>query len=140
MSDTTILDLYNSFNQALKDFNLTGNGNSAEGYYQQLNKLAPTSSYTIDAKLSLATEYINFAQSKINLYLEGRDVSSIQRIRSQLDADDKSDEITNSLDRMEKVARQDFSEVGNMLERAIEYAEVDDERFQKKITGKKIFL
>ena len=53
ISDTAILDLYNSFNQALKDFNLTGNGNSAEELYQQLNKLAPTSTYTIDAKLSL---------------------------------------------------------------------------------------
>ncbi len=140
LNDTTILELYNSFNRALKDFNLTGNGNSAEGYYLQLNKLAPTSNYTIDAKLSLATEYINFAQSKINLYLEGRDVSSIQRIRSQLDADDKSDEISNSLDRMEKVARQDFSEVGNMLERAIEYAEVDDESFRKKLLAKRFFF
>src|SRR6187455_1326273 len=140
ISDTAILELYNSFNQALKNFNLTGNGNSAEELYQQLNKLAPTSSYTFDAKLSLATEYINFAQSKINLYLEGRDVSAIQRIRSQLDADDKSDEITNSLDRMEKVARQDFSEVGNMLERAIEYAEVDDEDFRKKLTAKRFFF
>jgi tetratricopeptide (TPR) repeat protein len=140
VNDTTIIELYNSFNRALKDFNLTGNGNSAEGIYLQLNKLAPTSNYTIDAKLSLATEYINFAQSKINLYLEGRDVSSIQRIRSQLDADDKSDEISNSLDRMEKVARQDFSEVGNMLERAIEYAEVDDESFRKKLLAKRFFF
>jgi len=140
ISDTSVLDLYNSFNQALKDFNLTGNGNSAEELYQQLNKLAPTSTYTFDAKLSLATEYINFAQSKINLYLEGRDVSAIQRIRSQLDADDKSDEITNSLDRMEKVARQDFSEVGDMLERAIEYAEIDDESFRKKLVAKRFFF
>ncbi|HJS54838.1 MAG TPA: tetratricopeptide repeat protein, partial [Chitinophagaceae bacterium] len=139
-SDTTILELYNSFNRALKDFNLTGNGNSAEGYYQQLNNLDPTSNYTVDARLSLATEYINFAQSKINLYLEGRDVSSIQRIRSQLDADDKSDEVTNSLDRMEKVARQDFSDVGDMLQRAIEYAEVDDEGFRKKLLAKRFFF
>ena len=140
LSDTTILELYNSFNRALREFYLTGNSHSAEGYLQQLNKLAPTNSYTIDAKLSLATEYINFAQSKINLYLEGRDVSSIQRIRSQLDADDKSDEITNSLDRMEKVARQDFSEVGNLLERAIDYAEVDDDGFRKKLLAKRFFF
>ena len=140
VADTTILELYNSFNRALRDFNLTGNGNSAEGIYKQLYQIAPTSNYTIDARLSLATEYINFAQSKINLYLEGRDVSSIQRIRSQLDDDDKSDEITNSLDRMEKVARQDFSEVGNMLERAIEYAEVDDEGFRKKLLAKRFFF
>jgi tetratricopeptide (TPR) repeat protein len=140
LPDTSILELYNSFKRALKEFSQTGNGYPAEVYYQQLYRLAPTSSYTIDAKLSLATEYINLAQSKINLYLEGRDVSSIQRIRSQLDADDKSDEITNSLDRMEKVARQDFSQVGNMLERAIDYADVDDDNFRKKLLAKRFFF
>jgi tetratricopeptide (TPR) repeat protein len=140
VSDTSILELYNSFNRALKEFNLTGNGYSAENFYQQLNKLAPTNNYTIDARLSLATEYINFAQSKINLYLEGRDVSTIQRIRSQLDDDDKSEEVTNSLDRMEKVARQDFSTVGDMLERAIDYAETDDDGFRKKLQAKRFFF
>lgn len=118
-ADTTILDYYNSFNQALKELNLSGNAFSAENYYQRLSRIAPTSSYTLDAKLSLAAEFINFAQSKVNLYLEGRDVSAIQRIRSQLDADDKSEESGSSLDRMEKVARRDFSEVGQMVEKAI---------------------
>jgi len=140
IADTTVIDLYNSFNQALKELNLAGNDNSAESYYQRLNKLAPKSDYTLDAKLTLASEYINFAQSKINLYLEGRDVSSIQRIRSQLDADDKSEEIANSLDRMEKVARQDFSEVAKMLERAIEYGEIDDEGFRRKLEAKNFFF
>ena len=140
VADTSILDLYNSFNKALKQFNLAGNGNSAESYYQKLNTLAPTSSYTYDAKLDLATEYINFAQSKINLYLAGRDVTSIQRVRSQLDADEKSDEISNSLDRMEKVARQDFFEVAKMLERAIEYGEIDDEGFRRSLKAKNLFF
>ena len=140
VADTTILDLYNSFNTALKGFNLSGDGTSAEEYYQELNKLAPSSNYTLDAKLSLATEYINFAQSKINLYLEGRDVSTIQRIRSQLDADDKSDEISNSLDRMERVARQNFSEVGDMLQKAIDYGDIDDEGFKKKLLAKRFFF
>lgn len=140
VADTSILELYNFFNKALKEFNLTGNGNSAEALFQQMFKLDSNNNYTIDAKLNLATEYINFAQSKINLYLEGRDVATIQRIRSQLDADDKSEEITNSLDRMEKVARQDFSEVGNMLERAIGYADVDDERFQRSLQAKRFFF
>ncbi|HLF45046.1 MAG TPA: tetratricopeptide repeat protein [Chitinophagaceae bacterium] len=140
VADTSVLDLYNYFNKALKEFNLTGNGNSAESYFQKLNTLAPTSSYTHDAKLDLATEFINFAQSKINLYLEGRDVTSIQRIRSQLDADEKSDEISNSLDRMEKVARQDFSEVAKMLEKAIEYGEIDDEGFRRRLMAKNFFF
>ncbi len=140
VADTSILDLYNSFNKALKQLNLSGNGNSAESYFQKLNSLAPNSSYTHDAKLDLATEFINFAQTKINLYLEGRDVTSIQRVRSQLDADEKSDEISNSLDRMEKVARQDFSEVAKMLEKAIEYGEIDDEGFRRRLIAKNFFF
>ena len=140
MADTTVIGLYNSFNQALKELNLSGNDHSAESYFQQLMRIAPNSDYTIDAKLTLAAEYINFAQSKINLYLEGRDVSSIQRIRSQLDTDEKSDEIANSLDRMEKIARQDFSEVGKMLEKAIQYGEIDDEGFRRKLEAKNFFF
>ena len=116
--DTLLLVLYNRFNNAIKELNLTGGEGSAESFFEEMNKLDSGNSLTQDAKLTLATEFVNFAQGKINLYLEGRDVSTIPRIRSQLDADDKSDEITTSLDRMEKVARQDFSEVADMLRKA----------------------
>jgi tetratricopeptide (TPR) repeat protein len=140
VSDTTILQLYNNFTKALKELNLSGNEQSAEAYLQQLNSLAPNSSYTQDAKVNLATEFINFAQSKINLYLDGRDVATIQRIRSQLDADDKSEEITNSLDRMEKVARQESSEVGKMLDKAIVYAELEDDSYLRSLQAKSFFF
>ncbi|TAL47504.1 MAG: hypothetical protein EPN92_04780, partial [Chitinophagaceae bacterium] len=126
-ADTIILDLYNKFNRAIKDLNLTGTDNSAESIFNEMNKIAPASTYTHDAKYSLAAEFVNFAQSKVNLYLEGKDVASIQRIRSQLDDDDKTDEVGSSLDRMEKVARQDFSAVGEMLDKALTYLSTEEE-------------
>lgn len=125
--DTIIIDLYNEFNRALKALNLTGNNKSAESYYQELAKIDPKSSYTIDAKMSLATEFINFAQSKVNLYLEGKDVSAVQGIRSQLDDEEKTEDIGSSVDRMEKVARREFSEVGEMVEKAINYLASEEE-------------
>ena len=140
VEDTVILDLYNNFSKALKELNLTGNGRSAESYFKQMQSIAPKNTYTEDAKLSLAAEFINFAQNKINLYLEGRDVATIQRIRSQLDADDRSEEITNSLDRMEKVARQEFSEVGKMLEKAMGLLTIEDEAFLRSLRAKSFFF
>lgn len=139
--DTTILEYYNSFNKALKDYNLSGHGNSAESYYLKLNTIAPNSSYTLDAKLSLAAEFINFAQSKVNQYLSGRDVSAVQRIRSQFDAEEKTIEIGSSLDRMEKVARQDFSEVGQMVEKAIALlSSEEDDSYTRSLQAMNFFF
>ncbi len=138
--DTIIVELYNRFNSAIKELNLTGDKGSAESFFDEMNKLDPKSSLTQDAKITLATEFVNFAQGKINLYLEGRDVTTIQRIRSQLDADDKSDEVTSSLDRMEKVARQNSSEVATMLKKAIDYVEIDDEDFLRKLKAQNFFF
>lgn len=140
VSDTIITGLYNKFNNAIKELNLTGHDGSAESIFNEMNKLDPANSLTFDAKITLATEFVNFAQGKINLYLDGRDVSSIQRIRSQLDADDKSDEVSNSLDRMEKVARQDFSDVAVMLEKAIVYAAIDDDDYLRKLKAQNFFF
>ena len=100
----------------------------------------PVTSYTIDAQSTLAVEFINFAQSKINLYLDCKDASSIQRLRAQIDEDDKTDEITTSLNRMEKVAQQEFYEVGYMLEKAISYIMPDDPDFAKSLMGRMYFF
>ena len=138
--DSTLIELYNQFNKAIKELNLTGAAGSAESFFDQMNKIDPKNNLTQDAKLTLATEFVNFAQGKINLYLEGRDVSTIQRIRSQLDADDKSEEVTASLDRMEKVARQDFSEVADMIKKAIDYINIDDDDFLRKLKAQNFFF
>ncbi|HVT84855.1 MAG TPA: tetratricopeptide repeat protein [Chitinophagaceae bacterium] len=137
--DSSLLETYNLFNKAVKESRLTGDS-SAEYYYDQLEKKYPGNSYTIDAQQTLSVEFINFAQTKINLYLECKDVASIQKIRSQIDEGEKSDEISVSLDRMERVAREEFFEVGKMLEKAIALITPDDPDFAKSLMGRMYFF
>ncbi len=139
LADTLLLESYNRFNAAIKENRLTGN-NSAEYYYDIMAKKFPDNSYTIDAQSTLAVEYINFAQSKINLYLDCKDPVSIQKLRAQIDVEEKADEISVSLDRMEKVARQEFYEVGQMLEKAIGFIKPDDPDFAKSLEGRMYFF
>lgn len=138
-ADTLLLEAYNLFNAAVKESRLTGKF-SAEFYYELMEKKFPGNSYTVDAQSTLAVEFINFAQSKINLYLDCRDATSIQKLRAQIDDEDKTDEINTSLDRMEKVSRQEFYEVGYMLERAISFILPDDPDFAKSLEGKMYFF
>jgi tetratricopeptide (TPR) repeat protein len=138
-SDTVLIEAYNLFNTAVKENRLVGK-ESAEYYYELMSKSYPGNSYTIDAQSTLAVEFINFAQSKINLYLDCKDASSIQRLRAQIDEDDKTDEIITSLSRMEKVAQQEFYEVGYMLEKAINIIMPDDPDFAKSLMGRMYFF
>lgn len=139
LADTLLLESYNLFNAAVRESRLTGK-NSAEYYYDLMAKKFPDNSYTIDAQSTLAVEFINFAQSKINLYLDCKDPASIQKLRAQIDEEDKADEISSSLDRMEKVSRQEFYEVGKMLERAISFIMPDDPDFAKSLEGRMYFF
>jgi tetratricopeptide (TPR) repeat protein len=137
--DTQLIETYNLFNNAIKQSKLIGAG-SADYYYELLARNFPGSDYTLDAQSTLAVEFINFAQSKINQYLDCKDASSIQKIRAQIDEDEKTDEITTSLDRMEKVARQEFYEVGNMLQKAISIIMPDDPDFAQTLMGRMYFF
>ena len=139
IDDTVLVNTYNLFNKAVKDSRLTG-VNSAEYYYNLMANRYPGTSYTIDAQSTLAVEFINFAQSKINLYLECKDAASVQKIRAQMDESEKTDEMNMNIDRMEKVARQEFSEVGVMLEKAISYIAEDDPAFAKSLQGRMYFF
>ncbi len=138
-ADTLLIEAYNLFNTAVKENLLIGEA-SADYYYSLMKNNFPGSSYTIDAQSTLAVEFINFAQSKINLYLDCKDASSIQRLRAQIDEEDKTDEIATSLNRMEKVAQQEFYEVGYMLERAISFIMADDPDFAKTLEGRMYFF
>ena len=138
-ADTLLIEAYNLFNTAVKESRLIGKA-SADYYYSLMENKFPGNSYTVDAQSTLAVEFINFAQSKINLYLDCKDASSIQRLRAQIDEEDKTDEITTSLNRMEKVAQQEFYEVGYMLERAISFIMADDPDFAKTLEGRMYFF
>lgn len=138
-ADTLLIETYNMFNTAVKESRLTGQ-NSAEYYYTLMEKKFPGDPYTVDAQTTLAVEFINFAQAKINLYLDCKDPSSIQKLRAQLDDEEKTDEITTSLNRMEKVSQQEFYIVGNMLEKAIDIIRPDDPEFAKSLEGRMYFF
>lgn len=139
-SDSVFTFNYAHFKKALKQINLTGTDSSAEYYYSLLLKQDPTSPYTKDARLSLAAEYVNFAQTKINLYLHGKDEVTIQQMRMQIDDKENTDEINTSFDRMERIAQQDFTKTGSMLEKAISYLDVADSTIVKQLKSKVFFF
>jgi hypothetical protein len=92
-ADTSLTELYDLFYKMIKDKKITGH-NSAEYYYEQLEKKFTGNSYTLDARSTLAVEYIKDAQSKINLFITcGTAASSLEK--------------------------KDFAEAGNRLEKAI---------------------
>jgi tetratricopeptide (TPR) repeat protein len=64
---------------------LTGN-RSAEYYYQLLDKNFPGSPYTLDAQSTLAVEFMNDAQNKVNRYLDCGDAGSAKEKQENYDA------------------------------------------------------
>jgi tetratricopeptide (TPR) repeat protein len=142
--DTLLVNTYNRFNKAVKESKLTG-PQSAEFFYDQLAKKYPGDPYTSDAQSTLAAEFVNVSQEKINLYLDCRDAATIQKIRSQMsetgaEETTQEEEEDAGLDRMEKIARQEFYEIGLLLEKAIKLIEPDDPQYAKSLTGRMFFF
>ncbi|HRG23671.1 MAG TPA: tetratricopeptide repeat protein [Chitinophagaceae bacterium] len=138
-ADSLLLETYQQFYKAIRENKLTGS-ESAEYFYQQLEQRFPANKYTTDARLTLAVSFINFAQAKINLYLDCRDAASIQRIRAQLGEEEKADETSAGIDRMERVAQQEDFVVGTMLEKAIAIIREDDPDFAETLQGQLYFF
>jgi tetratricopeptide (TPR) repeat protein len=139
-SDTTFLATYHLFNKAVQQLKLVGTDSSAEYYFTKLNNFDSSNILTREAKATLAAELINYAQTKINLYLQGKDAAAVQQMRSQLDEEENSEEITMTLDRMEKVAKQDFSLTGVMLEKALSLLDIQDSSITKSLAAKVFFF
>jgi tetratricopeptide (TPR) repeat protein len=139
-SDTVFLENYQRFNKAVHDLKLIGDEESAEYYFTKLNQADPTNILTREAKATLAAELINYAQVKINLYLQGKDAAAVQQMRSQFDDDEESDEITITLDRMERIAKQDFTLTATMLEKALKLLDMQDSVITKSLAAKVYFF
>jgi tetratricopeptide (TPR) repeat protein len=139
-TDTLFLETYHRFNKAVQDMKLIGGDGSAESYFNELSTSDPTNILTREAKATLAAELINYAQTKINLYLQGKDAAAVQQMRSQLDDEENSEEITVTLDRMERVAKQDFSLTGVMLEKALKLLDLQDSVIRNSLEGKVYFF
>ena len=113
VADTSLVETYNLFYKSVRDNHLTGNA-SAEYYYQQMDKKFPDNPYTLDAKSTLAVEYINFAQTKVNQYLDCQETTPAQK--------------------------QECFEAGNRLEKAINILREDEPEFANSFLGRMYFL
>ncbi len=113
-ADTALVETYNRFNRAVKNNNLSGNA-SAEDYYQQLEKKFPNNPYTLDAKTTLASEFINDAQKRVNEYLSCGLVSSSKE-------------------------KQQNAEAGGRLEKAITLLRQDEPEFAAALWGRMYLL
>lgn len=113
-ADTALVETYNLFYKAVKSNNLTGRS-SAEEYFQQLNKKYPGNPYTLDAKSTLAVEYINAAQRKVDRYLGCNDEGSAKE-------------------------KQENYETALNLEKAIALVREDDEDFANSLRNRMYLL
>jgi hypothetical protein len=114
LADTTLLQTYDLFNKAIENNNLTGKS-SAEYYYQSMNTRFANDPYTLDAKSTLAVEFVNHAQEKINLYLACQREPSAKQ-------------------------KQDLYESGLRLEKAINILGEDDPDYARALRGRMYFL
>ncbi|MBK9570017.1 MAG: caspase family protein [Chitinophagaceae bacterium] len=106
-ADTALIETYNRFYKAVKSNNLTGRS-SAEEYYQQLTKKYPGNPYTLDAKSTLAVEYINVAQRKVDRYLGCGDEGSSKEKQENYEA-------ALNLEKAINTVREDDADFANSL-------------------------
>lgn len=113
IADTTLLDTYNKFYQAIRNNIITGN-ESAEFFYQQLSTKFPENPYTLDARSTLTVEYINYAQALVNRYLDCGELTDKEK--------------------------QQNNEAGARLEKAITILREEEEDFASSLAGRMYFL
>ena len=131
-ADSNVIKLYNQFNRCIKDNRLTGD--SAAGYwYNKMLKQFPKHSYTEEAKYTLTTEFINFAQEKINLYLTGNDYKFVF-------GNDSSNKRFLFEQRFKAVAKEPFYKVADMLEKGLALSKEFDSSIEKRYLAKLYFL
>ena len=106
-ADTALIETYNLFYNAVKSNNLTGRS-SAEEYFQQLNQKYPGNPYTLDAKSTLAVEYINVAQRKVDRYLGCSDEGTAKEKQANYEAAVNLEKAINSV-------REDGADFANSL-------------------------
>lgn len=116
-ADTGLLRLYNRFNETRKQSNLWGTG-SADEYYEQMRAKYSADPLIEDARYTLAADFINFAQQKINLYLEGKDELSLAKLQEKEDTTTASMLLHSEYEKMKKAVSEKWSITGMMLQKA----------------------
>ena len=125
INDTALITLDNKFIAAVKQGRLSGK-NSAEECYDRMKDKWPNEPLTDDAKYSLATEYINFGQEKINLFLSGKGIIQVQHMESEFSqglnkspGKRMSAETAEQLERMKSLAKTGFDKAAVFMEKAV---------------------
>jgi len=106
-ADTLLVETYNKFYDAVNNKNLNG-PSSAEDFLNQLNKKYPGNPYTLDAKSTLAIEYINAAQAKMNQYFSCFDDPSTAEKK-------RNTELGTNLEKAINLIREDEPEYAEAL-------------------------
>ena len=139
-ADTSLIMLYNKFNESRKANNLWGD-NSANSYYDQMETKFKEEHITEDARYMLASDFINFAQKKINLYLEGKDLLSFQNLQEKSDSLNESEFLSEQYERVIKTLSEKWTIAGMMVEKAGKLlSSKGDSSFLKKLRPKIFFL
>jgi hypothetical protein len=112
-ADTTVAEMYDLFNKAVRDKKFTGSS-SAEYFYNEMNQMSSGSPYTLDARSTLEVEYINDAQNRVNQYLDCGEFTKKQK--------------------------QENFEAGVKLENAINLVKADEPEFANSLLGRMYFL
>jgi len=138
-ADSALIALDNKFIAAIKSGKLIGE-NSAEDFYNKMEEKWPEQSLTEDAKYSLATEFINFGQEKINLYLSGKGITHIQHLENAYKVNNKvsstknKDSVKNipsvieeQITRMKTIVSTGYDKAAEMMEKAVGLLKTDPE-------------
>ncbi|RYY37269.1 MAG: tetratricopeptide repeat protein [Sphingobacteriaceae bacterium] len=124
--DTVLLAVYNKFISAMKDEKLIGE-NSAESFYNEMEKKWPGNAITDDARYDLAGMLLDFGQQKINLYLSGKGFTQIQSLESGMqkvsakggeEAKGLLPDGAQQLNRMKVIVNTTFDKAAKMMEKA----------------------
>ncbi len=116
-ADTSLLALFNQFSAARKENHLWGD-QSADWYYDRMSIRFPGDPLTEDARYTLASDFINFVQQKINLYLEGRDRLSLGAVKADTGSARIPDFLSEEYERQNKAVNEKWTLAGEMLRKA----------------------
>ncbi len=108
-ADTLLQETYNRFYAAVRNKKLRGASSAAE-YYAQLSKKFPGNPYTLDAKSTLAVEYMTTAQKLVDDYVGCREPSERKR--------------------------EEYMDAASGLAEAMEYFREDDADFANSLSGR----
>lgn len=108
-ADTLLQETYNRFYAAVRNKKLRGTSSAAE-YYAQLRKKFPGNPYTLDAKSTLAVEYMTVAQKLVDNYVGCQEPSERKR--------------------------EEYMDAAKGLEEAMEYFREDDADFANSLSGR----